>query len=281
MGLPTFIGKVFDNAEAFRRYLDELTWRTWKPRYVVMHHTGMPDLKVWGGWQTRKPPISDKQWLSNLSNYYANEMRWSAGPHFFVTPTHIMVLSDPVRIGVHAVEFNSTSWGIECVGNFDTEQFLGPIRDMSIGALAAINLAMGWTPSPFVKRQRGLHFHRDDSTTSKTCPGKRVLKPEVSELIMARMHAMELGDGGGGAHEVEVVRPSAAPRVWNGVVAGLTSGDALNVRAEASARSPVVRTLSNGSRVTVLREAMNGATKWLEIATGEWATSQYINKVAG
>jgi hypothetical protein len=189
------LGLVFPTAEEFLQYLKGIKFGAWKPKYVTVHHTGSPDLKIWRGYQTRKPPISDKQWLSNLAAYYGNQLGWRSGPQFFFTPNNFCVLSPPTAKGVHAVSFNSNSWGVEMVGNFDMDPFEGPYKDKYVEGLACLHLATGLALDPYKFATQGLHFHRDDPKTKKTCPGTKVKKPELIAAVKAKMQELEKRKG--------------------------------------------------------------------------------------
>jgi hypothetical protein len=186
MAIPN-VGKCFPTAAGFLSYLRGIKFGAWRPQFVTMHHTGAPDLKTWQGWQTRAKPVTDEQWLKNLAKYYGETMKWSSGPHFFFTPNNFCVLSPPTARGVHAVSFNAMSWGVECVGDFDREKFDGAVRDKYVEGLACLHLATGLQLAPFEKKVRGLHFHRDDPKTTKTCPGKGVDKAALIKLVQAKI----------------------------------------------------------------------------------------------
>lgn len=272
MAIP-IVGRCFATADAFLDYLEGSQFGAWRPRFVTVHHTGSPDLKIWNGWQTRANPVSDEQWMRNLAGYYGG-LGWSAGPHFFVTPKHICVLSPPTRRGVHAVSYNAFSSGVEAVGDFDRERFEGPIRDNLVAALAAIHIAFGLQPDPFQNGVRGLHFHRDDPKTTKTCPGTKVSKPALIEAVKVKMAAMTDGD-----HPDE--KPVAAQTT---VAVGIVNTDDLNLRLEASGKSPVVKSLLKGTRLTVTGRAMNGSTEWLSVTAGDlhgWVAARYVDIVSG
>lgn len=262
------VGRCFTTAAAFMDYLETVKFDLWRPKYVVMHHTGVPNRAQWDKYQTRNPPISDEQWMRNLARYYGEEMGWSAGPHFFVTPKHYCVLSPPNRRGVHAASFNSASWGVEVVGDFDREDFSGVIKERAAQALAVLHVAAGLQPMPFVRGQRGLHFHRDDPKTRKTCPGIHVLRDDISALVVAKMEELTPGD-----HEDDKVEPAAPIQGWRGVV----NVDDLNVRASAAGAAPMVRKIDKGTEVVVEAQAMNGPTKWLRIGDEEWVAARFID----
>lgn len=268
------VGAVFSTAAEFIAYLESIQFGAWRPRFVTMHHTGAPDLKTWQGWQTRAKPVSDLQWLNNLAEYYGSppprgpgDGPWRSGPHFMFTPAHFCVLSPPTARGVHAKSFNANSWGVECVGDFDREPFTGAVRAKYIEGLACLHLATGLQLDPFQRGVRGLHFHRDDPRTSKTCPGNNVDKDMLITAIEAKMDELSGGD-----HPEEHIVPEPAVKARVGRV----NENGLNVRADATARAPVLRTLAKDSVVSVLREAMNGETKWLSIGDGEWVAARFI-----
>lgn len=269
------VGKCFADPKDFLTYLEGLHFNLWRPRFVTVHHTGSPDLKTWNGWQTRPKPVTDEQWMANLGVYYATAVAgvksaWSAGPHFFVTPKHICVLSPPTERGVHAASFNSVSWGVEAVGNFDSEKFEGPVYDNLVAALAVMHIAAALQPAPFNKGVRGLHFHRDDPLTKKTCPGKNVKKDDLIEAVEDKIAAMT-----GGEDPSDVVKLVKAQTAKKGVV----NTDGLNVRATASGKAPVLGALAVGTKVAIVNEAMNGSTRWLGIEFDDqpgWISATFV-----
>lgn len=264
------VGKCFNTPKDFLAYLDGVTFGAWRPRFVTAHHTGSPDLKVWNGWQKRAVPVTDEQWLKNLAAYYGNEMGWSAGPHFFFTPAHYCVLTPPDRRGVHAVSFNALSWGVEMVGDFDSERLEGVLRDRYVAGLACLYIATGLKVSPYIFQQQGLHFHRDDPKTSKTCPGRSIDKAILIREIELKIASMTGGDAP--AEQVAAtVHPIAAKQT------GRVNTNDLSVRAGASAKTPVLGTIDKGATVTILGETMNGDTKWLNIAPGEWVAARFVD----
>lgn len=271
MSIP-IVGKCFDTSAAFLDYLEAIAFGAWRPRYVVMHHTGAPDLKTWQGWQTRGKPVSDEQWMLNLKGYYEG-LGWQRAPQFFFTPKHFCVLSLPTVRGTHAVSFNANSWGVECVGDFDREPLAGQIRDRYVEGLAALHLAAGLQLEPYERGVRGLHFHRDDPKTSKTCPGKSILKGPLIDDIKTSMAKLTGGD-----HPEEHVETPAT--ITKQGTVKVPAGDTLNVRAMASGKAPVVATLKPGAPVVIVGEAKNVDTFWLRIdlpgdADG-WVAARFV-----
>lgn len=272
MGSVPNVGAVFDTATEFLRYLESLKFGAWRPRFVTMHHTGAPDLKTWQGWQTRATPISDKQWLSNLASYYGNTMGWKAAPQFFFTPKHFCVLSPPTARGVHAVSFNAMSWGVECVGDFDREKPPADILAHYVEGLACLHIAAGLELTPFVKGSKGLHFHRDDPKTNKTCPGKNIQKPAIIAAVKAQIARMTDGDAPAEQIKIEVATQKPTP--------GTVTVDDLNVRAAASAKAAKIRTLDTGAQVQIYDRAVNGETTWYRIGDGEWVSASFVTEGA-
>lgn len=265
MSIP-IVGKCFGTARELLAYLEGVQFGAWRPRYVVMHHTGAPDLATWRGWQTRARPVTDEQWMQNLKGYYES-LGWSRAPQFFFTPSHFCVLSLPTVRGTHAVSFNANSWGVECVGDFDREPFDGAVRDRYVEGLAALHIAAGLQIVPFENSVRGLHFHRDDPQTRKTCPGKNVNKIALVAYVQNKIDELTGGDH----PEEHIDAPEMTSR------RGTVNTDDLSVRAGASAKMPIVRHVNKGADINIIGEAMNGETKWLNIAAGEWVAARFVD----
>jgi hypothetical protein len=182
MPIP-FIGKRFTPQE-FVQYLAGTNFTSFKPTSVTLHHTASPSLAM------RPKGLSD-QHLQNLLDYYQNQMGWSGGPHLFIDdkPNGIIVFQRLDRQGVHAKSFNSTSWGIEMLGDFDSEPFDSgrgaTVRDMSMLALAAMCKRLGVAAET-------IKFHRDDPKTNKTCPGTKVLKQDVISRVAKLLNSVPL-----------------------------------------------------------------------------------------
>lgn len=273
-------GKCFPTARELLDYLDDITFRAWKPRFVTMHHTGSPSLATWRGYKNRRVPITDAQWMRNLAEYYGKPQSqggpaggpWSAGPHFFFTPDNYCVLSPPDRRGVHAVSFNANSWGVECVGDFDSEAFTPELAERYAAGLAALHVAAGLSPGPFVRGLSGLHFHRDDPRTNKTCPGGHVQKDMMINLTASAMAELT----GTNAHDDDEPLPPVSPTARTGTVVNVMPGDALNVRDEPSGRSPVVGKLGNGQQVEIVGEVQTGGTLWYKLVSGDFVSAAYV-----
>lgn len=272
------VDKVLATPSEFLDYLDDIRFGAWRPRFVTVHHTGAPTLANWYAWQKRKVPVTDEQWLRNLAAYYGNELGWSSAPHFFFTPEHYCVLSPPWKRGVHAASFNGLSWGVEMVGNFDVEAFPAELQQRYIDGIACLHLATGLKVLPFQQGVQGMHFHRNDPRTTKTCPGLKINQPWLAGQVIAAIERITNQEAP--AEQVSV-SPQGDRRT--GIVIGVAPDDTLNVRADPSGKSVVVGRLRNENGVIITGNAMNGATKWYSIdipgdADG-WVAARYIRIV--
>lgn len=194
------VGKSFTPND-FEKCVANLKFGLWRPRFVVVHNTSAPDLKTWNGWQARKPPITDEKWAQNLVGYYRDQQHWSAGPHLFVTPAGILAFSPLTGPGTHSPAWNSITWGVETVGEFEHEPFAGAVRDNLVAALAILHAAAGLQPLPYERGVRGLHFHKEDPvTTHKSCPGKNMIKADLIAAVQREIEHRHPGGGHVDAH---------------------------------------------------------------------------------
>lgn len=159
------VGKNFTPSD-FQEYVAELTWDTWQPSFIVLHHTAIPSL-------VQRPNGFNNASMSGLQRYYRDELGWSAGPHLFIDdqPTGIWVLTPLTTPGVHAKSFNRYSLGVEMLGNYDIEEFNSgrglAVQQNAIVAIAILSKALGIDPDSMM-------CHRDEPNTTKTCPGNNV-----------------------------------------------------------------------------------------------------------
>lgn len=184
------VGRKFTHAE-FKTYLDGLKITPWA-KFVVVHNTSSPDIALYNTWQSKQGKWANwtpEQWLKNLASYYSG-LGWSGGPHLFIPPTPdtILVLNSLLVHGVHTPSWNSFSFGVETVGEFETEPFGDPTKDNLVTALTLLHEKCGFDPANFVLGKSGLHFHKEDhATTHKTCPGKHMVKTDLVQAVQAAM----------------------------------------------------------------------------------------------
>jgi Bacterial SH3 domain/N-acetylmuramoyl-L-alanine amidase len=259
------IGKSFA-ADQFEDYVSSLTFSAWRPRFVVTHNTSVPDRRTWDGWQARNPPLTDEKWGQNLAGYYKG-LGWSGCPHLFVTPSGILTMNPLTMPGTHSPSWNSISWGVETVGEFDRDPFTGSIKDNLVAALAILHAAAGLPLLPYERGVRGLHFHKEDPrSTHKHCPGKKIVKAGLIKAVQAEIQRRHSGE-------------HPADEGANFGVVKTAPNDPLNVREAASARATIVITLNDGDKVTVLGGKNVGSSRWLNVnASGKtgWVAARYV-----
>lgn len=171
--------------EQYQAHVESLPHLPWV-KFIVLHNTGSPTLAQW-----MDAGVSEVQRLLNLEHYYEVTERWHAGPHGFISPTHICGFSDPTKPGVHASCFNPVSLGFEMVGDFSTESFdSGPgaqVRDNAVFTLAVWYRKLGLRPDGYQYGVRGLHFHKDCIRDHHSCPGKNVDRDDMVRRVLAKM----------------------------------------------------------------------------------------------
>lgn len=189
------VGRSFTSPADFSAYVDTLHFGLWRPQFVVVHNTSEPDLATYAGHFNRPVPISDEQWMLNLQGYYRDTEKWSGGPHLFVTPRSICAFTPLTMPGTHSPSWNSISWGVETVGEFEREPFSGTVRSNLVAALGILHAKAGLSLLPYQLGVRGLHLHKEDpNTTHKSCPGKNLIKAELVEETQAFINALHAGD---------------------------------------------------------------------------------------
>lgn len=166
---------------AFAARVRSLKWTDWRPSGITLHNTGAPTLAQW----VESGPKHEQR-IANLQHYY-EAMGWHAGPHFFVSRSHISGFSNPLKPGVHSTCFNRTHLGVEMAGDFSTEAFDkgdgALVRDTAVRALAILFDALGLNPAT------SLAFHRECKRDNHACPGKNVDKADMIARIQKSMLA--------------------------------------------------------------------------------------------
>lgn len=181
------VGKFLAIAD-FQAYVNGVTFTGWKPSFVVVHNTSSPDLALYAEWLAhpqKHGSWTHEQWLRNLAGYYSG-MGWQAGPHCFVCPDGVGLFTPLTQHGTHSPSWNSKTWGIETVGEFESEPFASPIADNLIKVLAVLSGKAGLDPAAYQFGRSGLHLHKEDPLTShKSCPGRKVVKPTLVASVKA------------------------------------------------------------------------------------------------
>lgn len=189
----------FDGApytrEQFQKMVDAIPIEKLKwVKYLTCHNTAAPSIAQWLG------PVKPQQRIINLQNYYEHTLGWRSGPHGFIPPAKDVCIWGFTPLdtkGVHASCFNSSSIGLEMVGDFDTEEFnSGPgalVRDNTIFVLAVLYNKLGLRPDGYVYGVSGLHLHNDCKRDNHACPGKkmRVGREEFVQAVLAKMEELK------------------------------------------------------------------------------------------
>jgi hypothetical protein len=160
------VGQRF-TADEFDNYVDELSLASWVPSFIVVHNTQVPTFADWRGQRT----------IDGLVEYYRDTLKWSGGPHLFIDGDWIWVFTPLTVSGVHSPSWNSQSWGVEIVGDFDHEPFGDAQKDLVLRALTTLHARMGWTETK-------IKLHKDDpATTHDYCPGKNIRREELESHV--------------------------------------------------------------------------------------------------
>jgi hypothetical protein len=173
------VGKGF-TPDDFDTYVASVVLTAWRPHFVVLHNTASPKLSQWHS-------VAGLQRMQNLQNYYQNTMQWSAGPHLFVADDLIWVFTPLNVSGIHSPSWNSVAWGVEMVGDYETEPFGDAVRGNAIRTLATLHVTLGLDPN-------GLKLHKEDPRTTHNCPGKNVVKSDIIQGVLEQMASTNLGE---------------------------------------------------------------------------------------
>jgi hypothetical protein len=190
MGWNDFVGKPFTREE-FADYVNKLTWtpKVWnpdkpqKPKGIVLHNTAAPTLAQWA----ETGPKHEAR-IRNLRTFYEMTQKWHGGPHLFVSRDWINIFDGLLERGTHSPSFNASHFGIEMVGDYDSEAFDSgdgaKVRDNAVFATAVLCLKFGWDPEKVIK------FHKEDKKTTHDCPGKNVVKADVVKRVKEQLAAL-------------------------------------------------------------------------------------------
>jgi hypothetical protein len=173
------IGQGF-SPDAFQQYLDTVSFDTWRPQFVVLHNTAVPKLADWHA-------VPGETRMRNLEAYYRDVQQWSAGPHLFVADDLIWVFTPLNTSGVHSPSWNSISWGVEMVGDYEVEAFSPAVMNNAVSALASMHATLGLDPVT-------LRLHKEDPRTTHNCPGKNVVKADVIAQLTQALAVLHPGD---------------------------------------------------------------------------------------
>ena len=151
---------------------------------VVIHHTYRPTPDTWSGMHSMKA----------LQRYY-EQLGWTAGPHLFIcadaprpADNGVFQLTPLNLRGIHAGICNSTTWGIEVVGDYDNKPWSLQTTHMVAQTVAYL---MHWISMPIVISS--VKGHRD-CDSPKTCPGKAINLEAFRDIVAMYKNATGKAD---------------------------------------------------------------------------------------
>jgi N-acetylmuramoyl-L-alanine amidase CwlA len=143
---------------------------------VCLHHTFAPSL-------TQRPQGFRIQHIENMRSFYQG-MGWKSGPHLYTDEDQIFGMTPLTETGVHAVSFNRSAIGIEALGNYSKNgenPFSGRGLQVWQNTTWVTAQLLKWLNLPV--NDKTVLFHRDDSRTSKDCPGSQIAKDWVLKMV--------------------------------------------------------------------------------------------------
>jgi hypothetical protein len=146
---------------------------------IVIHHTYRPIPADWRGLQS----------MESLKRYYT-QLGWDSGPHLFIcadapNPAYngvfqLTALNEP---GTHAGVCNSTSWGIEVVGDYDSKPWSLQTTHMVAQSVAYL---MKWVNMAVASTT--IKGHRD-CNSPKSCPGSAINLDALRSIVQVYRYA--------------------------------------------------------------------------------------------
>ena len=151
---------------------------------VVIHHTVSPTPSTWNGYDT----------MTAMIRYYEG-LKWDSGPHLFIVTGAKNSAHDGVwqmtalnEKGIHAGACNSSTWGVEVVGFYDTKPWSVNTTALVLDTLHEL---IAWKGITITKDT--LKGHRD-CNSPKTCPDKAIDLNIIREALKRR-GKKEAGNG--------------------------------------------------------------------------------------
>ena len=173
-----------DGFAAYVKSLD-LPHCGWTGTFPVLHNTAPPTLAM-------RPHGFTSQNMVDMGDFYAAK-DWHAGPHLFIddTAAGIHVFSDLRRPGVHSFNWNPVSYGVEQLGDYDTDDYTAgrglAVQRNAVAALAVLCHFAGMD-------SHSLRLHKENTETDhKNCPGrscadrKAQLQDDIHAYIVAHL----------------------------------------------------------------------------------------------
>lgn len=176
------VGLSFD-AAGFDSYCKGISWSDWRPSFIALHNTAVPDL-------AQRPSGFTKQHILNLAQYYQN-LGWRAGPHLFIDDKQIWVFTPLNTTGRHSPSWNSIALGVEMLGDYATDAFTSgrglAVHKNTVSAFASLSRRLGLDPQT-------IRLHKEDPKTTHNCPGKNVSKKAFIADVEAKIQSYYSGE---------------------------------------------------------------------------------------
>jgi len=118
-------------------------------------------------------PISNERRIQEMTSAWQT-LALRTGSH---SDDLIWAFTPLTTSGRHSPSWNAVSWGVEMVGEYQTEPFGNAVRDNTVAALTTLHAVLGRDP-------KTLRFHKEDPLTShKTYPGHNVNKADMIKRV--------------------------------------------------------------------------------------------------
>ncbi len=268
------VKKAF-SPEEFRKYVQALPVSKWRPSMIVWHNTAAPSLAQW-----IKSANDDRTAgfvpgitrIRNLEAFFRDNNGWSGCPHLFIANDAIWVMNPLTAAGVHSPSWNSISFGIEHIGDFDKESDDSgeglKVKNLGIFATAVLCEVYGIDPATRIM------LHKQDPKTTHDCPGKNMAQDKQA-MITSVLDLMAGGEHS--SDQVGQVIAGLEPKPPIATKYGITTVQGLAFRSGPGVINPSKGSLPKGTTVLILDQAKNGTSSWLKVKT----PAGYIGWVAG
>lgn len=284
--------KLNFDQEGFRQYVKAVNWPKWRPNKIVLHNTAAPSLAQWiksANEDRAKNLVPGISRIKSLETFFRDNQGWSGCPHLFIANDFIWVMNPLTAPGTHSPSWNSTSIGIECIGDFSKEDDDSgeglKVKQNAIFAMAILCDAIGLEPSngEILKGSAvgTIFLHKQDPKTTHDCPGEDMARDKLAMI----QEAAELMSGGEhDAHAVaEVIKSGTPPTpVLTKPRHGIVTTNGLNFRKGPGVNNESRGHLDKGVHVEILGEAPNGTTSWLQVKTPAgyigWVSARYVEE---
>lgn len=197
------------SVNGFDAYCQKLGHQIWADM-IVLHNTASPSLAQ------RPGGILTVAHIQNLADYYEGK-GWNGAPHLFIDVDGIWVFNTLERRGTHSPSYNNRAFGVEMLGDYDSESFtsgLGAkVRINAIRAVAALARMQGLVS---VGRKNFI-LHKWDPKTDHDCPGKNVDYDDFAAAVNRELIGVPAPNPAPAPSLIVKGKPVAGLKIENGV----------------------------------------------------------------